>query len=252
MQLLDGNGLEFMVGGAYATAHYTGLERDTKDIDLLLRPADVGTALAIWRTAGYSVDFKFTHWLAKVQLGKACVDVIFRSGNGLATVDETWFEHAREAAVFGIRVRVAPPEELVWQKAYIMERERFDGSDVAHLLASCAPFMNWQRLIQRFGPDWRLLWSHLVLFGFIFPGKRHLIPLDVVKEFNSRIAKEQNEPQPDAKLCNGTLVSRIQYFSDVTSGGLVDARESPRCQMSAAEVLRWTKSGLEATRRRRF
>jgi hypothetical protein len=25
-------------------------------------------------------------------------------------------------------------EEMVWQKAFIMERERFDGADVVHLI----------------------------------------------------------------------------------------------------------------------
>ena len=251
MQLLLDNGLEALVGGAYAMAHYTGVARDTKDFDLLLRPADVETALAIWRRAGYTADFEFTHWLAKVRAGRACVDVIFRSGSGLGSIDETWFGEAREANIFGMRVRVAPPEALIWQKAYIMERERFDGADVAHLLASCAPLINWQRLIQLFEPDWRVLWSHLILFGFIFPSKRNLIPIDVVKEFNSRIVKEQNEPPPHDERCNGTLLSRIQYLSDVTTGGLVDAREAARCQMSPAEIQRWTEAGLKSTRRRR-
>ena len=77
MQLLIENNLEFLVGGAYALAHYTGIARDTKDLDLLLRPADVNAALSIWRQAGYSADFEFSHWLAKVRSKRACVDVIF-------------------------------------------------------------------------------------------------------------------------------------------------------------------------------
>jgi len=61
-----------------------------------------------------------------------------------------------------------------------------------------------------------------------------------VKEFNSRIVKEHNEPQTYGNRCNGTLLSRIQYLSDVTSGGLLDAREESRCQMTRAEIQRWT------------
>jgi hypothetical protein len=53
---------------------------------------------------------------------------------------------------------------LIWQKAYVMERERFDGADIVHLLASCAPGIDWKRLMERFGPDWRVLMSHLILF----------------------------------------------------------------------------------------
>jgi hypothetical protein len=121
-------------------------------------------------------------WRRCAREGRALTS-FFCSGNGLATIDDIWFEEARETDVLGMRVRVAPPEELIWQKASIMERERFDGADVAQLLANCASRIHWRRLIQRFEPDWRVLWSHLVLFGFIFPSKRHLIPLEVVKEF---------------------------------------------------------------------
>jgi len=36
------------------------------------------------------------------------------------------------AKIFGITAKIAPPEELIWQKAYVVERERFGGVDVAH------------------------------------------------------------------------------------------------------------------------
>ena len=31
-----------------------------------------------------------------------------------------------------------PAEEMIWSKAFIMERERYDGADVAHILRACA------------------------------------------------------------------------------------------------------------------
>lgn len=249
MQVLRENRVEFLVGGAYALAHYTGIVRDTKDFDLFLRPADVSLALAIWKRAGYKVGFAFTHWLAKVQRGKVWVDVIFGSGNGLGPVDDVWFQEAQRAKIFGLQVKVVPPEELIWQKAYIMERERFDGADVAHLLAACAPLINWSRLLQRFGPDWRVLWCHLILFGFIYPAKRTLIPLDLVKELNARVAREQNSPGLDDKVCNGTLLSRIQYQPDLSACGLLDARKAGRSHISPAELSRWVEAGLKLARR---
>jgi hypothetical protein len=35
--------LEYLVGGGYAMAHYTGIARNTKDLDIFIRPA---TAIA--------------------------------------------------------------------------------------------------------------------------------------------------------------------------------------------------------------
>jgi hypothetical protein len=249
MQLLRDNKIEFLVGGAYALSEYTRINRDTKDFDLFLRPKDVEPALAMWRKAGYQAGYTFTHWLAKVQCGKVYIDIIFRSGNGLGLVDDAWFEYAREATIFGVQVEIVPPEELIWQKAYIMERERFDGADVAHLLRACAANLDWGRLVKRFDTDWRVLWSHLILFGFIFPTERNLIPLELLKEFGAKALKEQTELAPADPVCNGTLLSRIQYQSDL--GDFLDARLIGRSAMSTEELEHWVEAGSELARRHR-
>ena len=247
MQLLRDNKIDFLVGGAYALAEYTGINRDTKDFDLFLRPKDVDPALAMWRNAGYQADYTFTHWLAKVQLGRVYIDIIFRSGNGLGPVDDVWFEYAREAIIFGLKVNIVPPEEMIWQKAFIMERERFDGADVAHLLSACAPNLDWNRLVNRFDTDWRVLWSHLILFGFIFPSKRRLIPLELAKEFSEKVLREQIEPAGPDPVCNGTLLSRIQYQSDLND--FLDARLTGRSALSTEELRHWIEAGSELARR---
>jgi Nucleotidyl transferase of unknown function (DUF2204) len=247
MQLLRDNKIDFLVGGAYALAEYTRINRDTKDFDLFLHPKDVELALAMWRKAGYQADYTFTHWLAKVQCGKVYIDIIFRSGNGLGSVDDAWFHYAREATIFGLKVKIVPPEELIWQKAYIMERERFDGADVAHLLSACAPSLDWRRLVKRFDTDWRVLWSHLILFGFIFPSKRRLIPLELVRGFCEKVLREQAEPPGPDPICNGTLLSRIQYQSDLDE--FLDARLTGRSALSSEELRRWVEAGSELARR---
>jgi hypothetical protein len=47
------------------------------------------------------------------------------------------FAHSGTCIILDTPVRIAPLEEIIWQKAYIMERERFDGADIAHLLLKC-------------------------------------------------------------------------------------------------------------------
>lgn len=127
-----------------------------------------------------------------------------------------------------------------------MERERFDGADVAHTLKACGDTLDWNRLVKRFGSDWRVLWSHLILFGFIFPSKRNLIPLQLVKEFAARVLKEQSEPWVGDPVCNGTLLSRIQYELDLRV--FSDARKAVRSEMSNEEIQRWVEAGSEVAR----
>jgi hypothetical protein len=73
----------YLLGGAYAFAHYTGIERHTKDLDLFVHPADAPRALNELARAGYRTEITFSHWLGKAFSSDDFVDVIFSSGNGL-------------------------------------------------------------------------------------------------------------------------------------------------------------------------
>ena len=142
--------------------------------------------------------------------------------------------------LFDLPVKLAPVEESLWTKAFIMERERYDGADVAHLLHACALRIDWQRLLQRFGPHWRVLLSHLVLFGFIYPGERSLIPRWVMDGLTERLRAETHDPPPHTVECGGTLLSREQYLPDVAQHGYEDPRLSPQSTMTATDVKVWT------------
>jgi hypothetical protein len=234
--------IEFLVGGAFALRTYTGIERNTKDLDLMIRPRDVDRTIEVCRGLGFRADYAFTHWLAKVHCGEYLIDVIFRAGNGLCEVDDAWFSNARETEILGRKLPIAPVEEIIWQKAYIMERERFDGADVMHLLRSCAGEMDWKRLLSRFGEDWRVLLSHLVLFGFVYPAERHLIPADIFRSLLDRATADESESQNGSPLCQGTLLSRAQYLVDVERLGFVDARTNGRKSMTFRQLLDWTNA----------
>jgi hypothetical protein len=137
-------------------------------------------------------------------------------------------------------VKLCPPEEMIWSKALIMERERYDGADVAHLFRHCSGLLNWERLVRRFGPHWRVLLTHLILFGFIYPGERALIPGSVMKELIAHLSAELDVPTRDSKVCQGTLLSRAQYLVDVDEWGYDDARAEPRGKMTQAQIQEWT------------
>jgi hypothetical protein len=160
-------------------------------------------------------------------------------------VDDVWFEHAVPDHVLGLPVRLCPPEEMIWSKAFIMERERFDGADVAHLVRARGREMDWARLLDRFGARWRVLLSHLVLFGFIYPCERDAVPEGVMRQLLARLQAELAEPPSEDRACHGTELSRAQYLVDLERWGYRDARRIPHGNMSGDEIARWTAAIAE-------
>src|SRR6266576_5198441 len=231
----------FLIGGAYMVEVCGGVSRSTKDFDLYVRPNHVKAALRALARGGYKTELTFPHWLAKATCEGDIHDLIFRSGNGLCEVDDSWFDRALDDELLGVPVKLCAPEEMIWMKAYIMERERFDGADIAHILRSCAQKIEWPHLVRRFGPDWHVLLAHLVLFGYIYPSERTKIPTAIVDDLIERLQKE--EPVSGRKrLCHGTLLSRKQYLVDVEEWGFRDARLEQRVHMDAKDIAHWTKA----------
>jgi hypothetical protein len=229
----------FLIGGAYMVEVCGGVSRSTKDFDLYVRPNHVKVALRALARAGYKTELAFPHWLAKATYEGDILDLIFRAGNGLCEVDDSWFDRARDDELLGVPVKLCAPEEMIWMKAYIMERERFDGADIAHIFLRCAAEIDWQHLVQRFGRDWRVLLSHLILFGYIYPGERARIPAAIMEDLTTRLRNEARTAGPE-RLCRGTLLSREQYLIDVQEWGFRDARLEERVQMNEKDIADWT------------
>jgi len=222
--LLDA-GVPFVVGGAYAYATYTGIYRDTKDLDLFPRKRDAGRALEVLELDGWRTERTDEVWLYKAFKGEYFVDFIFSSGNGVAVVDDAWFEHAKTATVFGHRCLVAPAEEMIWSKAFVNERERYDGADVNHLLLKAGRQMDWERMMRRFDRYWEVLFSHLMMFRYAYPSERDAIPDWVMAELMSRTLDSVREGNWEEPICRGNLISRVNYHVDIHHWGFRDGRQ---------------------------
>jgi hypothetical protein len=239
LAILAEAGVPHLVGGAYAFARYTGIERHTKDFDVFIREEDFGRAAWAFQKKGYKAELTFPHWLGKAFRNEDFVDLIFSAGNGVASVDDAWFEHAVRDQVFGVEVELIPPEEMIWSKGLIMERERFDGADVAHIIRAAGDRLDWRRLIDRFGPYWRALYAHVVLYGFIYPSDRSKVPAWVADELGRRLREETEAGDAVDRVCYGTIVSRQQYLRDVSEWGYEDARLVHET-MSEEDIAHWT------------
>ena len=238
LEMLNRSGVPYMVGGTYAFQYYAGISRTTKDFDIFVRPRDTQRILDVLTRAGFKTEIAFSHWLAKAHHADKFVDIIFNSGNGVAEVDDEWFAHAVDEEVLGVPVKLSPPEEMIWSKALIMERERYDGADVAHLFRHCSGLLNWDRLLRRFGNHWRVLLSHLILFGFIYPDKRQNIPAWVMEELTRRLSVSRPNLLND--VCYGTLLSREQYLHDLDHLKYHDGRKEPLGAMTEEQLKIWT------------
>ena len=233
LRVLQEGGFEPMVGGAYALRTHTGIWRDTKDLDLFLRKDRIEGALEALDEAGYRTEFTDRMWIAKAFSGPYFIDLIFSSGNGVGTVDEHWSRRAATCEVLGLPSLVVPAEEMIWQKAFIQERERFDGADIHHLLRCKGAHLDWEHLLGRFGEKhWEILLVHLITFRFAFPSDKEQVPGWVMRELMGRLQeREEKEASPD-RICRGTLLSRQQYLHETNVQGYLDARE--------VEVSGWT------------
>lgn len=266
MDALNKAGIPFLVGGAYAFAHYAKIERHTKDFDIFVKQVDADRVLeCLSKALNCQGDRTYPHWLFKAILGENFIDIIYSSGNGIAIVDDVWFEKAEEGLVLGVMSKLIPAEEMIWSKGFIMERERFDGADVAHIIRGWGSKMEWGRLIKRYDSHWRVLFSHLVLFGYIYPAELETIPDWVMNHMIQLLQQAKPEPtqtpfhanRPDlpslessdpTNLCRGTLLSRQQYLKDVAEWRYYDARTQVQKGgspiMSDEAVAHWTAAAF--------
>lgn len=250
LRILGKEGIPFLVGGGYAMHRHTGLERPAHDLDIFVLPSDAERILHLFADLGFRTELTFPHWLGKIYKGKGYVDVIFSSGNGIATVDESWFEHGVDDVVLGEPVKLSPAEEIIWSKAFVMERERFDGADVLYLFLARGEDLDWKRLREHFREYPLVLFCHLALFLFCFPSEASLVPGWLWDDLQRELERERSAAQGADRVCRGTLLSREQYLEALTRG-FRDVRTMPGGPMRPEDVVTWTRAAMEAEDERR-
>lgn len=210
------SGVPFMMGGGFALYQYTGIERDMKDLDVFCKPSEYPKIMKHFAAKGFQTELTDVRWLAKVFDGPHYIDIIFDTVNNICTVDDTWYEHATEADFGDVRVKVIPPEELMWCKIYVQNRERYDGSDVNHLILKWGKKLDWKRLLFRMDPHWHLLLTQILQFQFVYPSDFHdIIPRWLFEELMARAHEQYDLPSATEKVCRGPIIDQTQYQVDI-------------------------------------
>ena len=234
LEHLNGGRAPYLVGGTLGCQVHTGAHGTnarTAYLELFVREADRRRVLDLLRERSWDAIGDVSHWLTKARRGDSVIDVSCGSANGIARVDDLWFTHSVPGRVLDVETRLVPVEEMIWSKAFTMDKCRFEGADVAHLLLMQAGRISWDRLLWRFGRHWRVLLGHLMFFGYVYPERRTLVPAALVDTLLVLLRHEQDESDAglangaaDQPTCRGTLLSRDQYRIDVDVWGFRDAR----------------------------
>jgi hypothetical protein len=194
-------GVPFLLGGGFALASFTGRWRDTKDIDFYIKPEHRELVVAALRKAGFRDYFNKLpydrRWIYRSIRSGVIVDIIWAMANQRAQVDNGWFERAGELELRGERLAIIPPEEMMWCKLYILQRDHCDWTDGFNLLYAAGHRLDWAHLIERLEEDTPLLKAMLQVYGWLCPKYALKLPKSLWKSLNLRPPGKAHPPKRD-------------------------------------------------------
>jgi hypothetical protein len=194
--------IRIALGGAFALATYSGYWRNTKDLDFYMLEEDYPRVVELLSSIGlkdfYDVLAYDRGWIYRAHHGETIVDAIFGMPNRRAKATAEWLECGPEIDVRGKRLRVLPPEELIFAKIFVMQRPRCDWPDIINVIYGAGRELDWERLIKLLGEDVALLRGVLSTFAWIAPGRARQFPQELWAGIGLP-EPEANGPEFDAK-----------------------------------------------------
>ena len=168
------------MSGGFASSFYTAMWRNTKDMDLCVVPDDRESMIEATREAGM-------HDLYDEKPYRPPLDLPFDSrrnhrrhhlearrhpGRCRRRVDRA----RATGQLYPEKLRLVPPEEMIWSKIHIVQRERCDWTDIMNMLYATGAVLDWKRLTNRLASEQRLLAAVLLLFSWVAPGRARTFP----------------------------------------------------------------------------
>ena len=226
LDALDGAGIRYMLGGALALNAYTGIWRDTKDLDLFVPKKDLAQVLKTLEEAGFETEIEDPCWLAKAHKEDFFVDIVYGNHNAAVSVEESWYANAKETTVLGRQVRIVGAEELILSKIFVAFRERWDASDVLHIIFVTRGELDWERILVGMDEHWELFLAYLHIYRYVYPSHTHYLPRWVLKLLHERYEEEAVPLKP--LRFRGTMLDDASFGVDVEAWDLPDERRATR------------------------
>lgn len=206
--------IPFLIGGAFALSAYTGMRRDTKNLDLFILHSDLPRAVRSLEAAEYIEYFETSpydrRWIYRSTRGGVIVNLIWAMANRRAEVDAICFQHANSIQVGTTTADILPAEELLWWKLYVLQRERCDWPDIFNLIHAVGANIDWGRLIKRVGEDLPMLRGVLSIYAWLCPEQALELPLRLYNQLG--IKRSRLTAQKD-KINRASLLDNRPWLS---------------------------------------
>jgi hypothetical protein len=155
-------------------------------------------------------------WIYRGIRDGVIVDVIWDMANHRAPVDEAWLTRGSEIDIHGTRISLVAPEELIWAKLYIVQRDRCDWPDLMNIIDAQGQRLDWGHLLRRAGEDVLLLGAMMSLFGWLCPVRARELPAWIWSRMGIAVAEAGPSCHDDPRRV--ALLDTREWFGR-TSGG---------------------------------
>jgi hypothetical protein len=213
-------GLRFAIGGGLAFSAYSGRLRNTKDMDLFVRPADREALITLLTEAGYQDYYEQLpydrKWIYRGIRDGEIIDVMWQMANYRTEVDDDWLTRGPIVEIRGEEVRLLAPEELLWSKLYVLQRERCDWPDLLNILYTVGPELDWAHLLERLADDAPVLGGLLNVFGWLCPERARDLPSGLWHQVG--LLGPATGPRCDEDRRRVELLDRRDWFGPQTEG----------------------------------
>ena len=196
---LSAEDIPFALGGGLALGVYTAKFRRSKDLDIYIVPSERERVINAMSDCGledyFPVKEYVRHWIYRGHRDDVIVDAIWAMANKRAEVDRHWVQDGPVVRMFEQEFQVIPPEELLWSKLYVLQRDRCDWPDIMNLVYAEGPTLNWDHLLRRIGEDRPLLKGVLSVFSWLSPERAATIPRRVWDLLGLAVPRPENDPE---------------------------------------------------------
>jgi hypothetical protein len=220
LERLRAEGVPLALGGGLAIGVYTGQPRNTKDMDIYILPAHREQVISVMTSCGLCDYFEKKEydraWIYRGNQDDVIVDAIWAMANKRALVDHGWLDRGPVIRMFEEPVRVIPPEELIWSKLYVVQRDRCDWPDIMNLLHSVGRNLNWRHLADRVAEDLALLRAVVSMFSWVSPESARTLPQHVWNMLDLPVPVAQRDPEGRPGR-SALLDSRPWFFDQIVS-----------------------------------
>jgi hypothetical protein len=196
LALLSAEERPFVIAGALGLSLQLGQLIDG-ELEIYFNADDVPAVLSAVEAAGLKVEVNDAHSKARVTYGDHRAVIRWALPTPLfGGIDQAWFDHARRTRFLGLRVKVAPLEELLWLRIAVPSAASVGDPLIGQLLLGRGDRLDWGHLLMRMIGLEALLLSHLFLFWHQYPeSARTIVPVWVITVLRGRLDQAEHDAE---------------------------------------------------------